>query len=139
MANPARYWREIPQRYRMEAARCTSCREIAYPPRLVCAKCGSRGFENVSLNDEGSIVSFTIIRVGSSQFADQTPYAIGIVELDGGVRITSQIVDCDNSKLAIGQRVKLEFRRIQQQGEAGILCYGHKCVPLSSQTPPSAP
>jgi len=129
MANPARYWREIPQRYRLEAARCVKCGEIAYPPRLVCPKCGARQFEKVQLGDEGIIVSYTIIRVGPSQFSDQTPYAIGIVELEGGVRITSQIVDCDCESLAIGQRVHLEFRRIQQQGEAGILCYGHKCVP----------
>jgi len=131
MANPARYWREIPQRYRLEAARCTSCGEIAYPPRLICAKCGSRRFETIRLPDEGVIVSFTIIHVGPSQFAGETPYAVGIVELDGGVRITAQIVDCDHDKLAVGQRVRLEFRRIQQQGEAGVLCYGHKCVPIS--------
>ena len=72
----------------------------------------------------------TVIRVGPSQFADQTPYAVGIVELDDGVRITSQIVDCEFDKLAVGQRVRLEFRRIQKQGDAGILCYGHKCVPI---------
>jgi hypothetical protein len=67
--------------------------------------------------------------VGPSQFADQTPYAVGIVELDGGVRITAQIVDCDFEKLAVGLRLRVEFRRIQKQGEAGILCYGYKCVP----------
>jgi len=55
--------------------------------------------------------------------------AVGIVELDGGVRILTQIADCEFDKLAIGQRVRLEFRRIQQDGEAGILCYGHKAVP----------
>lgn len=135
MPNPARYWREIPQRYRLEAARCTSCGEIAYPPRLLCPKCRSRQFETIRLNDEGAILSFTVIRVGPSQFADQTPYVVGIVELDGGVRITSQIVDCDPETLAVGQRMRLEFRRIQQQGEAGILCYGHKCVPAPQEAP----
>ncbi|MBP1597287.1 MAG: hypothetical protein H6Q05_2664, partial [Acidobacteria bacterium] len=29
----------------------------------------------------------------------------------------------------IGQRLRIEFRRIQKQGDAGILCYGYKCVP----------
>jgi uncharacterized OB-fold protein len=129
MANPARYWREFPQRYRREASRCKSCAEVYFPPRLACANCGSRRFETVTLSDQGCLVTYTIIRVGPSQFADQTPFAVGIVELDGGVRITSQIVDCEIDKLAVGQRVRLEFRRIQKQGDAGILCYGHKCVP----------
>jgi len=29
-----------------------------------------------------------------------------------------------------GQEVRLEFRRIQADGEAGILCYSYKCVPV---------
>ncbi len=130
MANPARYWREIPQRYRLEAGKCKSCGEVYFPPRLVCAGCGARQFETVKLSDEGHLVTYTVIRVGPSQFVDQTPYAVGIVELDGGGRITTQIVDSDFDKLAIGQRVRLEFRRIQKQGASGLLCYGHKCVPI---------
>jgi uncharacterized OB-fold protein len=130
MANPARNWREIPQRYRLEAAKCRSCGEVSYPPRLVCRKCRSRQFETVTLPDEGTILTFTVTRVGPSQFAASTPYAVGIVELDGGVRVMTQLADCQLDELAIGQRVRLEFRRIQQDGEAGILCYGHKCVPV---------
>ena len=71
-----------------------------------------------------------MIRVAPSQFTDQAPYAVGIVELNDGVRLTAQIVDCDLDKLAIGQDVRLEFRRLQADGDAGILCYGYKCVPV---------
>jgi hypothetical protein len=52
------------------------------------------------------------------------------VELNEGVRLTAQIVDCDLDALAMGQDVRLEFRRLQADGEAGILCYGYKCVPV---------
>ena len=83
----------------------------------------------MTLPDEGTLLTYTITRVGSSQFSSLTPYAVGIVELDGGVRITAQIADCEFDQLAVGQRVRLEFRRIQEDGKAGIICYGHKCVP----------
>lgn len=129
MPNPARYWREIPQRYRLEAGKCKSCGEIYFPPRRICARCRARAFETVALKDEGKLLAHTVIRVGPSQFSDQTPYAVGIVELDDGVRITAQIVDCDFKDLTAGLRLKIEFRRIQKQGDAGILCYGYKCVP----------
>jgi len=33
MIGSARYWREIPQRYRLEASRCCKCGKTAYPPR----------------------------------------------------------------------------------------------------------
>ena len=42
MFSPARVWREFPQRYRLEAAKCSGCGKILYPPRLVCPACGGR-------------------------------------------------------------------------------------------------
>jgi len=128
MPTPSRYWREIPQRYRMEAAKCTNCGFIAFPPRLVCPRCHSRSFETIILAEEGKIVTYTIIRVPPQPFSDQAPYAVGIVELDDGVRLTGQVVDCAFEELQIGRRVKIEFRKVYQEGEAGVIYYGYKFV-----------
>lgn len=125
----ARYWREIPQRYRYEAAKCKKCGKIFFPPRLVCSSCRGREFEPTILAKTGIVETFTIIRVAPTGFTDEIPYAVGIVKLDDGVKVTAQIVDCDLGALAIGDRVRLEFRRVQQDGESGILCYGYKFVP----------
>ena len=129
MSTPSRYWREIPQRYRLEANKCKNCGIILFPPRLVCPECNKREFEETRLAERGKVVTYTIIRVPPHQFVDQAPYAVGIVELDDGVKLTGQIVDCDFEDLKIGQRVKIEFRKIFDEGEAGILCYGYKFVP----------
>jgi uncharacterized OB-fold protein len=128
---PSRYWREIPQRYRLEAAKCSGCGKVSFPPRSVCPKCGKAEFETTVLPDHGVVSTFTVIRVAPSQFEDQAPYAVGIVELDGGVKITAQIVDCPLEDIKIGQKVKIEFRRIQQDGHSGVICYGYKCVPAA--------
>jgi len=130
MIGSARYWREIPQRYRYEAAKCEACGKVHFPPRLVCSACRGTSFTTVTLAQEGAIETFTVIRVAPSGFGDQAPYAVGIVRLDDGVRVTAQIVDTDLDDLAIGQRVRIEFRRVQKEGEAGILCYGYKFVPV---------
>ncbi len=129
MTTPSRYWREIPQRYRLEANKCKKCGIVFFPPRLICPQCRKREFEKTKLVDKGKILTFTIIRVPPRQFVDQAPYAVGIVELDDGVKLTGQIVDCDFEDLKIGKRVKIEFRKIFDEGEAGILCYGYKFVP----------
>jgi len=126
----ARYHREIPQRYRLEATKCTKCGLISFPPRLVCAGCTGRDFEAYGLQDEGTLVTFTVVRVASDKFSKETPFAVGIVELNDGVRVTTQIADVDVESLATGQKVRLEFRRIQEDGKAGILCYGYKAVAL---------
>ncbi|NIM59440.1 MAG: transcriptional regulator [Candidatus Aminicenantes bacterium] len=129
MSTPSRFWREIPQRYRLEANKCKRCGYISFPPRLICPQCQNREFKETKLADKGKILTFTVIRVPPQQFVDQAPYAVGIVELDDGVKLTGQIVDCDFENLKIGQKVKIEFRKIFDAGEAGILCYGYKFVP----------
>lgn len=123
----ARYTREIPQRFRLEAAQCTGCGKVMFPPRLVCPDCGKRDFKPTRLNETGTVQTFTIIHVSPDQFATQTPYVIGIVDLGDGVRIMSQIVDCAPNEVTIGSKVQIVFRKIQEEGKHGLLCYGYKC------------
>jgi uncharacterized OB-fold protein len=129
MISPGRSWREFPQRYRLEAAKCEACEKIHYPPRIVCSKCGGSTFENITLPREGKVVTFTIVRVPPAGFTEQTPLPIAIVEVMDGVHIMVQIGDLeDPSELEIGMPVRLEFRRISWDGEAGLIFYGHKAV-----------
>jgi uncharacterized OB-fold protein len=113
----------------MEAGKCKKCGKIFFPPRLVCDACKAREFETVVLPEEGEVVSHTVIRTPPSGFEDEAPYAIGIVKLGEGVQLLTQIVDCDFEEIKIGTKVRVEFRRIQEDGKSGVLCYGYKCVP----------
>lgn len=123
------YWREIPQRYRLEASCCTKCGATYFPPRVVCSGCGCRQFETVNLPETGKLVTYTIIHVAPSRFVDQVPYAVGIVEFDGGTRAMMQVVDVSEDKIKIGMPVRIEFRKLYSDGEAGVICYGYKAVP----------
>jgi len=129
MPTPSRYWREIPQRYRLEAEKCRGCGRILFPPRLVCPECGRQEFEPIKLAESGALLTYTIIRVAPAGFEDQSPYAVGIAEMDDGVHLTAQVVDCDFSRLQVGLRVKIEFRKMHEDGEAGVIHYGYKFVP----------
>jgi uncharacterized OB-fold protein len=129
MSTSARYWREIPQRYRYEAAKCKGCGAVYFPPRLLCPDCKESSFEKVVLSGRGKVETFTIIRVPPCEHVDEAPYAVGIIELDDGVKIQCQINDCPLEDLKIGMPVRIEFRKVKEEGEAGILCYGFKAVP----------
>lgn len=129
MFSPARAWREFPQRYRLEAARCTGCGKVLYPPRLVCPQCGGRDFTTEVLPRDGKVVTYTVIRVPPAGFTEQTPLPIALVELANGVRLMVQIADVEDPEgLEIGMPVRLEFRRVSWDGEAGVIFYGHKAV-----------
>ena len=91
-----------------------------------------RQFTKTTLAPEGVVETFTIIRVPPTGFVAESPYAVGIVKLDDGVKVTAQIVDAPLDELHIGHRVRVEFRRVQQDGESGILCYGYKFVPVEA-------
>jgi uncharacterized OB-fold protein len=123
-----KYFREIPQRYRLEAGKCKKCGQVYFPPRIVCPECKSRKFETIKLNPEGKLLTYTIIRVASDKFSIQAPYAVGIVELNDGVKLTTQIADVDFEKIKIGMKLKLVFRKIQDEGAAGLHCYGYKAI-----------
>lgn len=129
MPTPSRNWRETPQRYRFEAGRCRNCGFVAFPPRVICPQCRGRDFETVVLPERGKLVSYTVIRVPPQPFADQAPYAVGIVELENGARVTAQVVDIEFERLQIGLPVRAEFRRVSDDGQAGVIAYGYKFVP----------
>lgn len=126
---PASVWRQQPQRYRLEAAKCAKCGKIHFPPRLICDGCHSRAFEKIRLSGKGKVVAFTVIQIGPEQFQDQQPYPVAIVEMEEGVRLTCQVADADKDEVKIGIPVRLQFRKIQADGEHGVIAYGYKAVP----------
>ncbi len=128
MISPGRSWREYPQRYRLEAAKC-SCGKVLYPPRVVCPSCKGDTFETIVLPRKGKVVTYTVVRVPPAGFTEQTPLPIALVELMDGVRVMVQVGDlADPGELEIGMPVRLEFRRISWDGDAGLIFYGHKAV-----------
>jgi uncharacterized protein len=124
------YWREQPQRYRYEANKCSKCGKVFFPPRRACDPWCDCQLEPHVMATTGKLLTYTVIHIGPSQFGDEVPYVLGICEMADGARITAQVVDLVDTEPQIGMPVRIEFRKIQQDGEAGILMYGYKAVPV---------
>ena len=127
----ARYWREIPTRFRLEAVRCKGCGHVSYPARQVCPSCRATAMEPTALSHSGKVVTSTVIHVPPNDLVMEAPYAVAIVETPEKVRLTAQVADCDPGDVRAGMEVRLEFRRIRREGHGGILCYGVKAVPTA--------
>ena len=126
-----RYAREIPTRNRLEASRCNGCGKVVYPTRLICPACRGRDFEKMTLSRKGKVITSTVVHVPPDDFLMEAPYAMAIVETPEGARFMTQVVDCDPATVLPGMDVNLEFRLIRREGNSGILCYGHKGVPVA--------
>ncbi len=126
-----RYTREIPSRYRLEAGSCKGCGKVTYPARVICPSCRGEEIEKVNLSPRGRVVTSTVIHVPPDDFLMEAPYAMAVVETPEGARLMTQVVDCEPSTVLPGLEVSLEFRLIRKEGKSGILCYGHKAVPVA--------
>jgi hypothetical protein len=131
MAIP-RFWREIQSRYNLIGTKCGSCGSVDFPPRAVCPTCGRKSIgkmQRVKLKGTGQVVTYTVIHDAPVNFEMQKPYVVAIVETDEGVRLTSQIIDVEPDEVTIGMRVQAAFRRLGQEGAAGVIHYGYKFRP----------
>ena len=134
MGSIPRFWRNMNSRYNLIGKRCTRCGEIYFPPRNFCTRCRRRGeLEEVQLSGRGEVVSYTVIRTPPEGFERQAPYVMALVRLDEGVMLTTQIVDVSPEEVEIGMRVESVFRKIQEDGEAGLIYYGFKFKPAEEE------
>ena len=127
MKDIVRGWRHISQRYNLIGSKCLQCGEVFFPMRVICPKCRRKGqLEPIKFNGNGKIMSYSVIHTPTDEFKNISPYAVAIIELEEGAKITSQIVDCNPDEIEIGQGVELVFRKIREEGDEGVISYGYK-------------
>ncbi len=130
-----RFWREIQSRYNLVGTKCGNCGKVDFPPRSVCPDCGRKSvgkMKTYKLSGKGTVVTYTTIYDAPSQFDMQKPYVMAIIEMDEGVRLTSQIIDANADDVKIGMKVQATFRKLGQEGDAGVIHYGYKFRPARS-------
>ncbi|MFA5943246.1 MAG: Zn-ribbon domain-containing OB-fold protein [Candidatus Thermoplasmatota archaeon] len=124
-----RFWREIPQRYNLQASKCGVCQAIHFPPRQVCPTCRRASIGKmtaVNLSGRGTVLEATRVHKPAPGFELQVPYIVALVQTAEGPIVTGQVVDSDEAAIVSGARVKAVFRRLGADGESGVIYYGTK-------------
>lgn len=88
---------------------CAACGALRFPRRPLCADCQSDAIEERSLATTGTVYTFTIVRAAPPGYLGEAPYAIGLVDLPDGLRVTATLTADDLDELAIGDAVGLEL------------------------------
>ncbi|MEM3090590.1 MAG: Zn-ribbon domain-containing OB-fold protein [Candidatus Bathyarchaeia archaeon] len=107
------FYKNISQK-KLLGGKCRKCGKIHLPPRPLCDKCLSTEFEWTELSTSGKLITYTIIHVAPTQFQSMAPYAVGIIQLEDGVKIPGMIKDVPLDKIKVGMRLKMEFEEPQQ-------------------------
>ncbi len=95
---------------RLLIQRCDACGAVQHPPGIACRAC--LGSELAWHEAAGSrhVYSFTIVhRSMTAGFIGDEPYVVALVELDEGVRMTTNILGCPPDAVRIGLRVVPRF------------------------------
>jgi uncharacterized OB-fold protein len=73
----------------------------------VCPHCWSADIEWSDLGTRGTLYSWTRIHAAPAVFSAEAPYAVGIVDLDEGIRLACRLVERDRRPPQIGQVVEM--------------------------------
>jgi uncharacterized OB-fold protein len=82
------------------------------------------------LPERGKILTFTVIRNPPRGFEKMAPFILGIIELEDGARLTTQITDAMPQEVIIGMPVEAVFRKVSEDGDSGIIQYAIKFRPV---------
>jgi uncharacterized OB-fold protein len=88
--------------------KCHSCQSVVFPPAAVCRECGSSDLSPTELSGQGTLRTFTVIRVAPE--GKKPPYIVAMAELDEGPWALGNLVDMDPEQAdmsLIGKRVSL--------------------------------
>jgi uncharacterized protein len=138
----ARFWRETPRRYNLGGSKCTACGSVYFPPRPVCPVC-TRHRQSIEkmvpfqLSGAGEVLSYTVVHEPAEGFEMQVPYVLALVTTAEGPVLTGQVVDVEPAEMRIGLKVHATFRKLREEGAAGVIHYGYKFAPDEDREGPS--
>ncbi len=97
---------------RLRLLRCRTCGFWLHPPVPRCPQCQGKDLAPQEVSGRGEVFSYTVNH--QSWDGSTEPYAIVLVELDEGLRLTSNLVHCDLDQIRIGMPVQVVFEQHDQ-------------------------
>lgn len=98
--------------------KCERCNMSFFPRRTVCMKC----FKSDKLKDytiDKSGILYTYCKIYQSKPTFKTPYIIAYIDFkDEGLRVFSQLTNCEPDDLKIGMKMKLVFEPLEMKDES---------------------
>lgn len=90
---------------------CGACDAPIFYPREVCPQCLSAdSLEWRPSSGKGTVYAYSIQhRPANPTMADRVPYTVALVELDEGIRMMSNIIDCAPDDVTVGMPVTVAW------------------------------
>ncbi len=112
----APFW-EGARRHELLIPSCADCGQLRYPPTTFCPNCHSQARKWIKSAGRGVVFSWVIVRhpVPKEIYASDVPYVVALVELDEGVRMVTNIVDCEPEMVVANMSVAVKFVAVSEE------------------------
>ncbi|MGH7320739.1 MAG: Zn-ribbon domain-containing OB-fold protein [Candidatus Rokuibacteriota bacterium] len=109
------YWDGC-RRHELRLQRCRACGVFQHYPRGVCGTCWSTDLAWQPSSGRGTVYTFTVThRSQAPGFKDELPFVLAYVELEEGVQMLTNLVDCDPARVTIGMPVQVTFEDVSPE------------------------
>lgn len=106
---------------RLTFQRCEVCGFVRWPAAGVCPECLSRAATWTDVAGTGTIWSYVVYhRAYAAGLKSAVPYAVGLIQLECGVRLLTRLVDFEPGRPAVGQRVTVRYQELGQHGTVAV-------------------
>lgn len=112
----APFWQALAQR-RLVVQWCNTCAKGIHYPRIHCPHCLGRDLAWRECSGRGVLHAFTAVyRHADPYFRSIVPYVVGLVQLDEGVTLMSNIVGVEpgSAELRVGMKLHVDFNRVDE-------------------------
>jgi uncharacterized OB-fold protein len=114
-ATSAPFW-QAADRGVLELQYCSACDNFQYYPRAICANCWNEDIQWRRCSGRASVYAFSICHIPLlPSFKGDGSYVVAVVELEEGVRMTTNIIDCELTDVNIGMDVEAVFERVTDE------------------------
>ena len=94
---------------------CKDCGAKIFYPRKYCPECWSSQLFWSEASGKGKIFSYSVTMAGvEDRFAEDLPFVLALVDLEEGVRMMINIVNCKPDEISIGMDVEVVFENITE-------------------------
>jgi len=102
-------------------SRCRQCGQILFPRRDTCLNCRGDDTENIGLAPKGKLYSYTIVYMPSEHFP--SPYAVGWIEMEQGLRVFSQLRGWQDTALKTNMDMDLSIETLWEEEDREMIGY----------------
>ena len=108
------FW-EGTKQHKLLIQECKDCHAKIFYPRKICPECWSENLSWTEASGKGKVFSYSVTMAGvEEKFAEDLPFVLALVDLEEGVRMMTNIVDCPHDEVSIGMDVEVVFEKVTE-------------------------